>query len=700
MTTAHTNEIVSYGDLVQWQRTVLGLTRPELARRVNCSPVTIKKIERDERRPSRQLAELLAEHLLIPDADRDKFIRMARGELTASTISSESLVSQPAFLRLPGSFERSDDPPFVARESELAQLEAHLDAAMAADGRVVFITGEAGDGKTRLAHAFIRDSQEKHPSLVVAHGNCDAYTGIGDPYLPFREILSLLTGDIEAQWAAGNMSERYAQRLWHLIPHAVEALLAVGPDLVDVFIPGSTLLSRVEAAVPAQGDLLARLDKLVARHLARTEQIHVQQSDLLGQYARVLQALARGRPLLLVVDDLQWADAGSIGLLFHLARRLSGHRILLLGLYRPSDVSLGRQGERHPLTSVVNEVRRKDGDVRLDLGETEGRQFVDALLDAERNQFNSEFRDSLCRRTAGHPLFTVEMLRGLRDRGDLVTDAEGVWSAGAELNWRDLPARVEGVIQERIDRLPPDLREVLKIASVEGEVFTAEVAARVQGLEDGELIRSIGSVLHRQHRLVTSHDQQHLERIRLSRYRFRHILFQQYLYNTLDQAERVYLHRAVGDAMEQLVGEQADSIAPQLARHFDLGAEDGRARRYYATAGRVAAAAHAHREAISHYRRAITISKRSNAGSETIGTLYLSLGRSLELVSQFDQALATYEELEDLARDLDARRFGTGRTDRTGHALGDIHSRARSRAGRGPGRPSAGSGAEIGRRGG
>lgn len=242
MATIEEDGIVTFGDLVQMRRNDLGLTRPELARRVGCSPVTIKKIELGERRPSHQIAELLAEHLSIPDAAKARFTSVARGELAATT-SALDFVSLPPFLKSPAVPVRSDDSLFVAREAELARLETHLDAAMAGDGRVLFITGEAGNGKTRLAHAFVRLAQEKHPSLVAAHGNCNAYTGIGDPYLPFREMLALLAGDVEAQWAGGNMSRPYAQRLWELVPHTADALLTGGPDLVDIFAPGSTLLS-------------------------------------------------------------------------------------------------------------------------------------------------------------------------------------------------------------------------------------------------------------------------------------------------------------------------------------------------------------------------------------------------------------------------------------------------------------------------
>jgi predicted ATPase len=143
----------------------------------------------------------------------------------------------PAFLQTPEDGPRPEEPLFIARERELVRLETHLEAALAGSGRVVFITGEAGYGKTVLAQEFARRAQKQHPTLVVVNGNCNAHIGLGDPYLPFREILRLLTGDIEAQWAAGAMSRTYAQRLWQLMPYAAQVLVEAGPELVDIFVP-------------------------------------------------------------------------------------------------------------------------------------------------------------------------------------------------------------------------------------------------------------------------------------------------------------------------------------------------------------------------------------------------------------------------------------------------------------------------------
>jgi len=647
-----TSAIIAFGDWVQQRRLALDLTRPALAQRVGCSPITIKKIEREERRPSHQIAELLADHLLIPAHDRDRFVRMARGEFVATPLSSPNLISLPSFLWPTDEADDRDTPPLVAREGELAQLTLHLQHALSGQGGIVFITGEAGDGKTMLAQAFVRQSQVQQPDLVVAQGNCNAYTGIGDPYLPFREILELLTGDIEGRWAAGAMSRTYAERLWRIVPHAVQALLDVGPDLVGSFLFGPSLVTRATAAATAQSQAtLDPLQTLVDRHQTGQAPAQLQQGHLFAQYSHVLQSLARRQPLLLIIDDLQWADAGSVSLLFHLSRHLRGQRILMVGIYRAAEVALGRAGDRHPLEPILNELQRMFGDIHIRLNQTNGRHFVDALVASEPNQLEQTFCDALYRQTAGHPLFTVEMLHGLQARGDLVQNPAGEWVAAPTLDWHILPAHVEGLIKERIGRLPPALQDLLQIASVAGETFHAEIVAQVQGATEWQIARQLGSMLDQQQRLIALQGSQQIGNNPLSQYRFRHILFQQYLYNSLDPIQRMYLHRAIADALVARYGPQANTIAPRLARHYAIAGDNAQACHWYTVAGEMAAAIHTHIEAEAHYRRALVLcqtragSSEQPADEQQLSRLYTLLGRTLELAAHYDQALALYEEM-------------------------------------------------------
>jgi predicted ATPase len=175
-----------------------------------------------------------------------------------------------------------------------------------------------------------------------------------------------------------------------------------------------------------------------------------------------------------------------------------------------------------------------------------------------------------------------------------------------------MPARVEAVIAERVGRLSRPLRALLRAASVEGEEFTAEVLARVQGLDEGRVFQSLNSELDRRHRLIRTQSIQRINGQLLSRYRFRHILIQKYLYGSLNAVECVHLHEQVGLALEQLFrpSEQILSevaVAPQLARHFQEAKNKDKAIHYLKIAGERALQLSAYQEAFVHLTKGLEL---------------------------------------------------------------------------------------------
>jgi adenylate cyclase len=560
---------------------------------------------------------------------------------------------------------------FVARERQLQRLDGFFRRALAGQGLVCFVTGEAGSGKTALVTEFARRAQQEHEDLVVAVGQSDAQTGKGDAYLPFREVLGQLTGDVEAKLAQGAITQENAGRLRTLLAFSGRALVEVGPDLIEIFVPWVGLATRAAAFAADKIGWLDRLEQLVGQRQEREEAVPsgIEQDHIFEQYTNVLIRLAEQQPLLLVLDDLQWADAASMGLLFRLGRRIGGSRILIVGTYRPEEVALGRpstrsgQVERHPLEKVLAEFKRYFGDIWVDLEqarETEGRHFVDAMLDTEPNRLGERFRETLHHHTDGHPLFTIELLRDMQERGDLVQDREGYWVEGPALDWAAFPARVEGVIEERIGRLKADLQEALTVGSVEGERFTAEVIARVRAANARQLVRQLSGELEKQHRLVSAQGVRRLDAQRLSLYQFQHNLFQSYLYNRLDDAERAYLHEDVGLVLEELYGDQAGEIAVQLARHFEEAGLVQKAVRYLRSAGEQAATRYANEEAEDYVRRALDLVPTD--GTSEWATERYALLRLREKV--YDLQGARHEQRQDLkalaelaeALDEDGRR--------------------------------------------
>jgi tetratricopeptide (TPR) repeat protein len=517
------------------------------------------------------------------------------------------------------------------------------------------VTGEAGSGKTALVNQFSRRALAQYPQLVTAVGLCNATTGVCDAYLPFREILAQLTGDVDAQLLQGAITPENASRLRKLLSLSGEAIAEIGPDLIGIFIPGAGLLARAVAFAADKSGWLDKLSQCLERPVTPQSPGApvIAQAHIFEQFTNVLRRLAQKQPLLLIVDDLHWADSASCELLFHLARRIQGSPILIVGAYRPEEVSLGRLGERHPLEKVINELKRYFGDILIELDRlpvAESHAFLDALIDSESNLLGSDFRQALLNHTNGQPLFTIELLRDMQERGDLLQDQNGRWYAGPVLNWDDLPTRVEGVIEERIDRLEAGLRQALSIGSVEGETFTAEIVSRLQHADIRALIRSLSTELEKKHRLVTAQGVQSTPTGRISLYRFQHNLFQTYLYHGLDDVERCMLHEDIGNIMEELYTGDKDRVAVQLAHHFDLAGLAHKALPYLRLAGEQAAARYANAEALRYWRRALELTPETDA--QTRVRLRLGLEKVYNILGERALQYAELEALRALCGEL------------------------------------------------
>jgi adenylate cyclase len=548
--------------------------------------------------------------------------------------------------------EEVEPPHIVAREAELARLDGFLQQALLGQARLVFITGVAGQGKTALLSEFARRAIAARSDLLVAMGNCNAFSGVGDPYLPFRDVLAMLTGDEGSQWSSGTISRKHMQRLWGALPTTIYTLLNRGDSLIGAFLDGKDLFSRAALSLPDNIQCLEQLHKLIEQRSTAANKL--EQTFLFEHYTNFVLSLSKQYPLVFILDDLQWADSASVGLLFHLGRRLATiqGRVMIVCAYRPEEVTVDRAGDRHSLVKVLHEFKRIFGDSSINLDQSEerdGRRLVDALLDTEPNKFKQEFRGTLFQHTQGHPLFTVELLRAMQDRGDVFQDNSGDWIEASTLNWQVLPARVQAVIEERIERLTPEQQQILATASVEGEVFTAQVIAEVQKVAQKPLLGQLVRELERQHRLVKELGEFPTGQGRVMRYRFRHSLFQEYIYNRLGIGERRLLHRDVAEAMENLYQGQHDEMAVQLAHHFYQAGENNKAIKYSILAARRAARLYASDETVEHATLAIEMSAEISTNKVVRINLYRDRGLAYEALGKFNQAFSDLEITSQIA---------------------------------------------------
>lgn len=551
----------------------------------------------------------------------------------------------------------------IGREPEVSWLHAALHQALGGRTQIRFISGSAGAGKSTLIEAFSASALAANAQLVVVGAQCDAHTGPSDPYLPFLSLLEQLTAAYQADTVRQDKGGRSnAARLQSVAKISAEVLVQFAPELVGTLIPGSSMVvTALRFAAKQAGwlDKLSEVEKKANPH-DRTAHSTTDQARIIQQYGAAVSALARHHPLVIVLDDLHWIDNASCDLLFHLAVRAKDDPILIVGLYRPHDLALGRGGDRHPLATLTSEMKRIHGDVLLELdqlGEERKRAFVWDLLKQEPHRLDSSFIDTFHHLTGGQALFSVELLRHLKERGDLIKDADGAWITASSLDWSMLPARVEGVIEERVARLDGELRELLTLASVEGETFTVQVLAGIQKREERGLLKALSGELDKRHKLIVESNVERVGRNWVARYFFSHVLFQQYLYKELSRRERMLLHGEVAVQLEELYKGQTERISLQLARHFRVAGDETKAIEYLLESSRRAIRACAYQEGQIQLEQALEILKELPEDEQRHHTeveLLVALNSCLKPAHGWSapQVISTYSRARELCRRL------------------------------------------------
>ena len=504
---------------------------------------------------------------------------------------------------------------FVGREPEMRRLQGLIQQAIDGTGRVVFITGEPGIGKTSLADEFLRRTRRQHPGLLISRGRCVEQYGTGEAYLPFLDAMG------ELLQAPGR-----------------ERIAAV----MRTYAP--TWCMELPTAFASSGSL----EKLQQETIGATkERMMREMGDALG-------LLATTSPIVLLLEDLHWADPSSVDLLRHLCQRIGTQRLLIAGTFRPEDVE--RSG--HPLKSYKAEMQAHNLCEEVALGSW-SREHVAEYLDAtfSPNDFPAQLTTLVHEKTEGHPLFAANLLQYLSERGDLAK-ANGRWALARPLSEMDLamPESVRAMIGKKVDALEEEERRALQYASVQGTEFLSTVTAKLLGIDEIELEESLARI-GKTHRLIETLGEEDLPDGSLTtRYRFAHALYQNFLYGDLVNKRRVMLHKQAGEQLLQHYGKRAPQIATQLALHFEQGRDFPRAVEYLIHAGDHAAKLYGYAEAERHYTHALSLVTKLPAESqpEQLSMLYHKRGTVNHAQGNFTQAANDFTNMLEQARALNS----------------------------------------------
>jgi tetratricopeptide (TPR) repeat protein len=500
---------------------------------------------------------------------------------------------------------------FVGRAAELDRLDQLVRVLIQGTGRVAFVTGEPGIGKTSLTAEFLHRARRQCPSLLASRGRCVEQYGIGEAYLPFLDALSgLLTG---------SRGDRVRKALRTQAP---------------------TWCLQFPAIFTSTSDL----EQLKRETLGATRE------RMLREMGEALEALAADFPVLILLEDLHWADPSTADLLRYLGERISDRGILLLGTYRPIDLQLGghklkgyvQEMLAHKLCEEIALRELTEDDVRQYLGE----RFVP-------NDFPPELTSLLYRRTEGHPLFTTSLVHFLAERGD-IQKVDGRWRLSRQIEEMDLevPENVRSMIRKKIDALDENDRRVLQYASVEGEEFTSSIAAGLTGVDELTLEEHLDR-LARGHRLVQAIGEEELpDGTLVTRYRFAHALYQNLFYEGLVSKRRVLLHRQAGELLLRHYAKNTFPVSAQLASHFERGRNFGRAIEYLVQAGDHATRRHSNSLAEEHYAHALGLVEKLSEEMQPRQyiLLYQKRGSACMLQGRLTDAESCYQKMLDQAR--------------------------------------------------
>ncbi len=348
-------------------------------------------------------------------------------------------------------------------------------------------------------------------------------------------------------------------------------------------------------------------------------------------FTGLLADLSRERPIIIVVEDLHWADEASLELFPHLARKLRGAPLLLIGTYRSDELH-----RRHPLRAVLSELGRGRLAVDIALRRLSEEEVADFLREAMRldRAPTAEFRRAIFATCEGNPLFMEEVLRALAERGD-VEYREGSWRRTKDVADIAIPDTLRDAVLERFTALPAETRNVLRHAAVIGQEFDFDLLLRVTGSTDADLVGALRASIDAQ-LIVESAEEERSEH-----YSFRHALTRESIVLDLLKRERRRVHAVVGEAIESGAGEDAAAHAEELAYHFDEAGDRERAFRYHDLAARESYRLFAFARTTQHLERVVEL-----AGNDepALGDLQLRLAYAADLAAMPRRALRAAEE--------------------------------------------------------
>jgi len=504
---------------------------------------------------------------------------------------------------------------FVGRTGELERLMVRLERAIQGEGGAVFITGEAGAGKSTLTQRFLVDAALHAPEARVISTDCSEQYGAGEPYQPFVDAFRDLLSD-----ERGGTRKSLRDIARQLAPYWVQAIPVAGDIIAATMVTAAELKQTLGGATATAAP--------------------PSEEALFFQYTELFLAAAAEHPVVLFIDDLHWADRASVSLLGHLVRRISDKPAFVVGTYRPADVEVSK----HPIKQAKLELERYGIAEELALDALDSPSLSEFVAQELGAPPTPDLLHMLEQRAGSNPLFFGELLKWLVEQ-DLAIERDGEWDLSVSFEDIEIPRSVESVIEKRLSRLDPDTYRVLEYASVEGDEFDSTVLAQLLDVDELELEERLDPIV-RAHKLIRLAETRDLPSGEpTSVYEFNHTLTQDVLHRNLQGKRRILLHRKIADILENIYAPETESISHKLAFHFDQGRVPDRAWNFALEAAGRASRVYAHWDAIDLLKVAL---RNSRSAAEQMESLE-RLGDEHRLAGHYQEALRNLSQALDAA---------------------------------------------------
>jgi len=505
---------------------------------------------------------------------------------------------------------RNGTPKMVGREAAMAHLDADLGQALKGQRQVIFITGEAGIGKTTLVEEFQRTAS-RHPNLRVIRGQCVEGFGGKEAYYPVLEALG--------QWVRDPAGGYVVQTLAKQAP----TWLIQFPSLI-----------KSEQREALQSEILGATRERMVREICEA-----------------LEALTVQEPLVLVLEDLHWVDPSTLDFISALARRRGPAKLLLLGTYRPADVIISRS----PLKALKQDlvIHNLSHEVSLErLEESAVAKYI-AFKFADGN-LRAGFANLIFRRSGGNALFMVTILQDMVKKG-LIAQVDGKWALATPIEAvaQSVPETLDQLIEAQFQQLTAVEQSVLRSASVAGERFSAWAVSTAAEIDPGEIEEVCEGLVAKLQFIKCSGIEEQANGEISAHYDFRHSLYREVLYGRLSESARSKLHLLLAQRLKSFCDPCEQELATELALHFEGGRDYEQAVNYLLMAADNAVGRFAYRDCLEilHHARELVVKLTSAVRAEIevrilefMGDAHFALGALVESAQMYAAAAARAQQ--------------------------------------------------------